>query len=385
MMRVLALLALVPLVFGCAFDHTNSDTVDRPDRAIGTGATVIYPGQPAPGLGTGPGGSGSASPDAAADPGSTTLIGGMGGEAQASDRSRNVPLGPLTALFGYPFWIFGKSIQEKADKAAQEQPQSESRSGAPERSAAATPDDLEQRRVARENDEMLRQIRERGHAAESRAPTSIGEELAALERSLQRTAPEPQATPAAARAQDAVDRNGDGRPDLWIFVEEDSRKREVLDEDHDGRADRQHTYAADGRLERSEEDLDGDGRLESVVVYEAGAPLRRRADTNGDGQVDTWSFYSAGELARHEVDRDGDGFRDLMLLYEGGELAREEEDRNGDGRPDLVVRYEQGQVMQRDEDLDFDGAVDVLSFYENGKLVRREVRSEELLEKHSGS
>jgi antitoxin component YwqK of YwqJK toxin-antitoxin module len=386
MIRILALLCVAPFVFACAFDHTNTDTAERPEIDVGTGGSIIYPGQPPPGMPDRRGSAGSSASGGAADAtDDTTLLGGAGGEAETSTESRNVPLGPLTAIFGYPFWIFGKSVSEKADRAVEQRESGQPEPSGSEPPRPSGPDDLERHRVARENQAMLEQLGQRQQAAESRAPQSIGEELAALERALRPAPPQPEAAPPAPRAQDAVDRNGDGRPDLWVFAEEGSRRREALDEDHDGRPDREQTYGPDGRLERTEEDLDGDGRFESILIYEEGAPLRRRADTDRDGQVDTWSFYSAGELTRHEVDRDGDGFRDLILLYDRGQLAREEEDKNGDGRSDLITHYANGEVAQRDEDLDFDGVPDIQSYYENGKLVRREVRSEELLERHSGS
>jgi hypothetical protein len=385
MMRPLALLCLVPFLFACAFDHTNTDTEDRPEIDVGTGGSIIYPGQTSPGMPSRGGGSGSSATGGADDAGGTTLLGGAGGQASTSTKSRNTPLGPLTTIFGYPFWIFGKSISEKADQAVEQRESGQPEQSASEPSRPSTPDDLERERITRENQEMLQQLGRRQRAAGSGGPQTIGDELAALERSLRGAAPEPEAAPSAPRADNAVDRNGDGRPDLWVFSEEGSRRREVFDENHDGRPDLEHSYGPDGRLARTEEDLDGDGRFESVVVYEEGAPLRKRADTDRHAQVDTWSFYSAGELARHEVDRDGDGFRDLTLLYDRGELTREEEDKNGDGRSDLVTHYAEGQLTQRDEDLDFDGVPDVQSYYEKGKLVRREVRSEELLERHSGS
>ena len=385
MMRILALLCLAPFMFACAFDHTNTDTADRPEIDVGSGGSIIYPGQTSPGMPNRSGGGGSSSTGGAGADAGTTMLGGAGGEATTSTKSRNTPLGPLTTIFGYPFWIFGKSLSEKADQAVERRESGQPESDDSGQSRSATPDDLERARISRENQEIMEQLSQRQRAARAGEPQSIGDELAALERSLGKVPSEPQTAPNAPRAANAVDRNGDGRPDLWVFAEDGSRRREALDENHDGRSDLEHTYGPDGRLERTEEDLDGDGRFESVVVYKEGAPLRKRADTDRDGQVDTWSFYSDGELARHEVDRDGDGFRDLTLLYEQGELVREEEDKNGDGRSDLVTHYFAGKIQQRDEDLDFDGILDVQSYYEDGKLVRREVHSEELLERQSGS
>jgi hypothetical protein len=385
MMRLVALLCLAPFLFACAFDHTNTDTADRPEIDVGSGGSIIYPGQTSPGMPNRSGGGGSSSAGGAGADAGTTMLGGAGGEATTSTKSRNTPLGPLTAIFGYPFWIFGKSLSEKADQAVEQRESGQPESNGSDQSRPATPDDLERARISRENQEIMEQLGQRQRAARGGESQSIGDELAALERSLGTVPSEPQATPNAPRAENAVDRDGDGRPDLWVFAEEGSRRREALDENYDGRSDLEHTYGPDGRLERTQEDLDGDGRFESVVVYEDGNPLRKRADTDRDGQVDTWSFYSGGELARHEVDRDGDGFRDLILLYQQGELAREEEDKNGDGRSDLVTYYAAGKIQQRDEDLDFDGIPDIQSYYDDGKLVRREVRSEELLERQPGS
>ena len=259
---------------------------------------------------------------------------------------------------GYPFWIFGKNVHQKADRAESGE--------TPERPPLTT-DEAERQRLVAENERLRREL-ERGPPAgggsvlrsarsgRSGASGSIAQELAALERSLGAT-PAPEAAPAPRRGS-----------------------REARDEDGDGRLDQLLLYDANDRLSRSEEDLDGDGRLESVTVYEAGEVVRKRVDTDGDGTVDSWSFFSAGKLERHEVDRDADGFRDLVMIYADGELLREEEDRNGDGRADLTLYYDDGDVVERHEDVDFDGAPDVLSFYERGKLVRREVRSEALLE-----
>jgi hypothetical protein len=38
-------------------------------------------------------------------PEQTVMIGGTSAETDASQKVRDVPLGPLAVLFGYPFWI----------------------------------------------------------------------------------------------------------------------------------------------------------------------------------------------------------------------------------------------------------------------------------------
>lgn len=223
-------------------------------------------------------------------------------------------------------------------------------------------------------EELLKQA---GSSQSSSA--TIADELAALEGRLARTST---AVPEIGRSgpRETVDRNADGRPDLWVYLEPDGARREVLDENYDGRPDRIRTYNRARKLARVEEDLDGNGEMETISLFEGGEIVRKRADENGDGVTDSWSFYEAGQLVRHEVDRNSDGFRDLLLLYAKGQLVREEEDGNGDGRPDIVTHYRDGEIHERHEDLDFDGKADIKLFYERGKLIRREVHSDSSLE-----
>ena len=377
--------AILPLLLaliasGCMFEHMDRDRASRPEKAMGAGAVIMYPGQSGPGMG--PSGSAQSSGSSSSGP-DVTLLGGSSAETSSSQKSRQTPLiGPLTALLGYPFWIFGKSLDQKAEQAAQE------RENAGEHGTKPRGDGAERERLRLENERMEQELKRRAGAAEAaqRRPGSSGslaEELAALEGRDGGYAALPKAG-GATRARretprETVDRNGDGTPDLWAYYEGLRLKREVLDENHDGRPDRVLHYDANRRLTRSEEDSDGDGELETVSIYRDGELARKRADSSGDGQADSWSFYHGGELVRHELDRDGDGFRDLVMTYAGGELTREEEDRNGDGRSDSVAHYRGGELTERHEDIDFDGKPDVASYYENGRLARRELHSEESL------
>lgn len=392
-MRNALLPLLACLALGCQFTHMNTDQASRPEQATGAGAQVMYPGESGPSLaGAGSGtaagsGAGSQSTSGGDPDADMTLLGGSSGEASTSQRDRQMPIiGPLTALFGYPFWIFGKSVEEKAKQAAEEQSSQTGSSSGPERETAPrTPDEAQHARLLRENERIQQELLERSQSPSSSvAPGSLTDELAQLERTLSKR-PGSQGTSGRHEgglvpAQDVVDRNADGRPDLWIYYDGRHRVREVLDENHDGRADRVLHYQNGTTLVRAEEDLDDDGRIETVSIYEGGQVVRKRADSDADGQSDSWSFYQGGELIRHELDRNRDGFRDLVLVYEAGQLAREEEDRNGDGRPDLVTRYLNGELVERREDLDYDGTTDVASYYEGGKLVRRELTSEQVLE-----
>ena len=211
-------------------------------------------------------------------------------------------------------------------------------------------------------------------------------ELSRVEQQVQSAPALGGTNPPGGVADQVTDRNGDGRPDHWIYRHEGKVVRELFDEDADGAPDRYVFYQTEtGEKSREEEDTNLDGQIDSWLEYRNGQMIRHRRDTNGDGFLDTWSFYRNGQLTRQERDLNGDGFRDRVGFYQDGLLAREEEDRNGDGRPDRVTLFDdQERIRQRDDDRNGDGVVDLRSFYSDGRLVRRELvddeESEEFIE-----
>jgi hypothetical protein len=233
-------------------------------------------------------------------------------------------------------------------------------------------------------------------AAAGRSRLRIADELAALRGAAPEpagaTAPPvvaatPQAAPAPLAAPPApstspadrvLDRDGDGRPDHWIYLKDGQVGRELFDDTGDGAPDRSvWRDPVTGKETRVEEDRNADGRPDLVSEYKDGQLARVRRDTNFDGAPDVWSYYRAGQLIREEEDPDGDGFRNRVALYANGRLATEREDRDGDGRIDRLTRYDaEERVVQRDEDQDGDGLVDARAFYEAGRLVRRELVNE---------
>ena len=221
--------------------------------------------------------------------------------------------------------------------------------------------------------------------ASARPSLSIAEELAALRAgrapgAASAAAPAPAAAPVpgAAAADRSEDRDGDGRVDRWVYEGEGGR-RELLDEDRDGRPERTVYYAADGvTITRVDEDTNGDGEVDSWSTYQDGVLVRRRADTDGDGEPDTWTHYDAqGRIVRHEQDTNHDGVRDTVDYYEEGRLVRRTEDADGDGRPERITHFDaKGRPSALEEDTDGDGLVDTRSYYAGGKLVRRELLDE---------
>src|SRR5262245_48469098 len=385
-----ALIAASTLATGCLYYGNQSQDVDRTPRVdTGVGASILMPGQSAPSF-----------PEPGA-PGSVTNPSGTNAETGAGAPSGG---GRLTMIGGSridetnhvkvheePIWLKYLTLPFAAVAApfvaAKEAIQGEPEPGPevprvnPPQPQAAKPratsyeehliDDLDRELDQRQAGAGTAPSAAAPRSGASRAP-SISDELASLQRAPAPPSPQvaPPAPPAPESAAPApgnapnaprvsgpsepvadgiVDRNEDGRIDLWIYRQRGEIVRRVLDENYDGAPD-------------------------NWIDYQNGVPVRRRADSNYDGAVDSWTFYRDGQTARHEQDTTGNGFRDRVGFYENGKLVREEQDTLGSGRPDVVVYYdEREKIVRKDEDTDHDGRIDLVSHYENGRVVRREL------------
>jgi hypothetical protein len=146
------------------------------------------------------------------------------------------------------------------------------------------------------------------------------------------------------------DRNYDGKPDAWLFMNGARVVMAQLDENFDGTIDRWEYYgdrpAADVDaapaagtpalprriLERAEQATRGDGKVNRREWYEKGQLARVEEDTTGSGRVDKWETWSAGALQKLELDTKGSGRPDRRLIYPAdGSAPQLEIDRNGDG------------------------------------------------------
>jgi hypothetical protein len=386
------LCALAP---GCYYGHIKNDVDRTPTVDAGAGATIIMPGQSAPM--TVPGESAGA---ATRGPALSTL----GGSRIEEERHREIREEPVWWKYAtLPFALVAAPFKLAADAArGKPEPGPELPETAPERPEAARSapqTDYETARIQ----QLEQEIDRRGgsapapEVARTPAPPSISDELAALQRvpatprdpasappAPARSTPDSAAlrpaAPAASPADGIVDRNGDGRVDLWIYREEGRIARRVLDENFDGVPDRTlRLDPATGEVAQVEEDANEDGSIDAWTEYRDGEILRRRADADFDGSVDTWTFYQGGRIVRHEQDASGDGFRDRIGFYEDGRLVRDEVDSNGDGRPDTLNHYDASeQVVRREEDTDLDGSIDRVSHFEAGRLARREILEPEV-------
>jgi hypothetical protein len=122
-------------------------------------------------------------------------------------------------------------------------------------------------------------------------------------------------------------------------------------------------------------DRDGDGRPDEWVYRLSKTEVKKEFDTNGDGRPDVTKFYKNGELVRVERDRNFDGVSDLVVEYDHGVITREVHDDDFDGKPEAIKIFRKGKLAILELDPLERGAIDVAQYYDDdGHLLRREVR-----------
>ncbi|NLH48748.1 MAG: hypothetical protein GX444_09100 [Myxococcales bacterium] len=112
------------------------------------------------------------------------------------------------------------------------------------------------------------------------------------------------------------DANGDGKADSWIYYDLRAHVHRVeKDRDFNGVVDWIDTFGIDpqsGRdvLIRSEMDLNGDQKFETVIEYSGDQKIKKMTrDSNGDGRIDMISTFDqpGAPPTKVEVDEDFDG------------------------------------------------------------------------------
>jgi hypothetical protein len=145
------------------------------------------------------------------------------------------------------------------------------------------------------------------------------------------------------------DKNGDGKPDTWGFMDGARVVRVEVDEDGDGKVDRWEYHkqsgpaaeasagragsdAPDKTIERIERATRHDGTISRKEFFDNGALIRLEEDTDADGKIDKWETYAAGTLASMAFDSQHRGSPDRRLVYNSdGSLNRIEADPTGTG------------------------------------------------------
>lgn len=145
------------------------------------------------------------------------------------------------------------------------------------------------------------------------------------------------------------DRDKDGRPDAWLFMDGTRPVRAELDENADGAVDRWEHYRGGapaapgaglprGELAKAEQDLRFDGKVSRWETYEQGRLVRVEEDTSGDGRPDKWETWADGSLVEVALDTTDRGTPDRRIVYPGeGGAPRMLVDTRGDGTFTPVV------------------------------------------------
>jgi hypothetical protein len=141
------------------------------------------------------------------------------------------------------------------------------------------------------------------------------------------------------------DSNGDGQTDRAALYQGERSPRVVeVDVDFDRATDRWEEYDGSGRLYRIGASRRG-GRPDTWIVVEPGtADERREYDEDGDGRVDRRERLEGGTVVTTESDSNRDGRMDRWQRWSGGQLSAEDVDSDRDGLPDLRLAYSGGRV-----------------------------------------
>jgi hypothetical protein len=111
------------------------------------------------------------------------------------------------------------------------------------------------------------------------------------------------------------DINKDGKPDGW-------------------------TYVTNGYVDKQELDINFDGKIDTVYVYEGEGKIKEEVlDTNYDGKMDNWRLFENGSLVMDKIDSNGDGHVDYWFYVDKGRIYKIEKDTNHDGTVDSTTEF----------------------------------------------
>ncbi len=147
-----------------------------------------------------------------------------------------------------------------------------------------------------------------------------------------------------------LDRDHNGKPDTWSYMDAARVLRIEIDGNADGLVDRWEHYGPGQRLEKVGFSRANDGKADAWA-YQApdGSIGRIEASTRRDGKVDRTEFYEKGFLVRVEEDTDADGRIDKWETYESGVLASVAFDTAHRGVPDRRLIYRKDGSLDRIE------------------------------------
>lgn len=137
----------------------------------------------------------------------------------------------------------------------------------------------------------------------------------------------------AAVTNDAIDKNGDGKPDLFVEFHNGKKFKAEEDRNFDGRIDTWYVYDAEGHSKHTANDSNGDGKPDKFTELLKGRNLvMREYDRNFDGRIDK------RQLCQWDPDKRIPMFINNRMEYTpnpGYAVLWTEEDNNYDGKVDV--------------------------------------------------
>jgi hypothetical protein len=136
------------------------------------------------------------------------------------------------------------------------------------------------------------------------------------------------------------DSNGNGKPDMFSYMDGARVIRVEIDKDEDGKIDRWEYYGPDQKIEKVGFSRQNDG-IEDAWSYTGpdGTIARIEVSTRRDGKVTRIEHYQQDKLVTAEEDGDGDGKIDKWETYAGEHLASIAFDTLHRGTPDRRLTY----------------------------------------------
>jgi hypothetical protein len=143
---------------------------------------------------------------------------------------------------------------------------------------------------------------------------------------------------------EAIDANGDGKPDIRRVTSGGQERCRIVDFDHDGKTDLYEYFDSSGAVRRREFCYDETGTVNAVETYEGGKLVHREYDISGRHKIDTWDWFDPNgpvdpkterplHPIRRERDTTGSGQIDQWWTWNGDRVTISF-DRTGDGKPD---------------------------------------------------